>query len=130
IGTITFQSNPPPFHQWTLLGCDQIIAFQLLCEAASAPPQSPPIRAWLELDGKPNHQVIRFQMIAPSRTQMVTLEVMTASLASTRPVVMVWATALPNSIAPARFVTAARNTACRGVSTLVDTTVAMELAVS
>ncbi len=42
---------------------------------------------------------------------------------------MVLATAVPHS-APIRLVVAARATACRGVSTLVATTVAMELAVS
>ena len=42
---------------------------------------------------------------------------------------MVLATAVPQ-MAPRRLVVAARNTAWRGVSTLVETTVAMELAVS
>ena len=42
---------------------------------------------------------------------------------------MVLATAVPHS-APSRLVIAASTTACRGVSTLVETTVAIELAVS
>ena len=48
---------------------------------------------------------------------------------STRPEAMVLATAVPHS-APSRLVAAASTTAWRGVSTLVETTVAMELAVS
>ena len=38
-----------------------------LGDEAMAAPQSPPTRAWLELDGRPNHQVTRFQMMAPKR---------------------------------------------------------------
>ena len=48
---------------------------------------------------------------------------------STSPAEMVFATAVPY-IAPTRFVTAARMIAMRGVSTFVETTVAIELAVS
>src|SRR5690606_5884551 len=46
-----------------------------------------------------------------------------------RPDAMVLATAVPAN-APSRFMPAARPTACIGVSTLVATTVAIELAVS
>ncbi len=52
-----------------------------------------------------------------------------ATWASTRPDAMVVATAVPKK-APMRLVNAASITAWRGVSTLVETTVAMELAVS
>jgi len=48
---------------------------------------------------------------------------------STSPLLMVFATAVPTR-APTRFQTAAHTTAARGVSTFVDTTVAMALAVS
>src|ERR1044071_7679546 len=51
------------------------------------------------------------------------------SFVSTSPEVIVLATAVPH-IAPSRFVVAASNTACRGVRTFVETTVAIELAVS
>jgi hypothetical protein len=38
---------------------------------ASAAPQSPPIRAWLELEGNPSSQVIKFQTIAPISAQRI-----------------------------------------------------------
>src|SRR5579872_4330610 len=85
IGAITFHNRPAPLYQCSLLGCDQMMTLQLLCEAASAAPQSAPISAWLELDGNPNHQVSRFQAIAPSSVQMMMSDVMETILASTRP---------------------------------------------
>src|SRR6266581_3889069 len=129
MGTITFHSKPLPSQKCCLLGCDQIMTFQLPLEAARAEPQRPPMSAWLELDGRPNHQVSRFQMIAPSRAQMMMSELITTSFESTSPDEMVLATAVPH-MAPSRLVTAASRTAWRGVSTLVETTVAIELAVS
>src|SRR5256885_14169178 len=101
--------------------------FQSLCAAASAAPHSPPTSAWLELEGRPNHQVSRFQAIAPSSEQMRISEEIASKW--TRPDEMVLATAVP-AIAPRRLVPAARTTAWRGVRTFVETTVAMELAVS
>jgi len=68
-------------------------------------------------------------MIAPRRAQMMMSEVMATRPESTRPEEMVLATAVPH-MAPRRLVQAARRTAWRGVRTLVETTVAMELAVS
>ena len=35
--------------------------------AAIAEPTTPPMSAWLELDGRPRYQVIRFHVIAPTR---------------------------------------------------------------
>src|SRR5258706_4278480 len=123
IGTMTFQRMPLPRYQCWALGWDQMMTCQLFCDAASAEPHNPPIRAWLELDGSPNHQVSRFQKIAPSKAQMMMPEDMETSLASIKPEEMVLATAVPH-IAPRRFVVAARSTAWRGVRTLVGTTVA------
>src|SRR5664279_3182938 len=45
---------------------DHRITDQSLAAEARVAPQSPPISAWLELDGRPNHQVARFQTIAAS----------------------------------------------------------------
>src|SRR5215472_5652904 len=129
MGTMTFQSNPLPSHQCWLLGCDHKITFQLFPAAANAAPQRPPIKAWLELEGKPSHHVSKFQIIAPSKAQMMMSDVSDTSLASTSPEEIVLATAVP-AIAPKRFVTAAITTAWRGVRTLVETIVAIELAVS
>src|SRR5437870_12973137 len=106
IGTSTFQSSPLPSHQCSWLGWAQIITRQLSLEAASAEPQRPPISAWLELEGRPNHQVMRFQMIAPSNAQIMISELIETSLVSTRPEEIVLATALP-LIPPSRFVQAA-----------------------
>src|SRR5215468_2721706 len=129
IGRMTFQSSPFPWTQCSRFGCDQMMACQFPFEAAKAEPHKPPINAWLELEGRPNHQVSRFQRMAPSSAQMMTSEVIATSLESIRPEEMVLATAVPQS-APSKFVAAARITAWRGVRTFVETTVAIELAVS
>src|SRR5688572_7280902 len=91
IGTTTFQSKPLPSHQWSGDGMDQIITDQSHRAAASAPPQRPPIRAWLELEGIPNHHVIRFQIIPPSSAHTRTSEV--TIFVSTSPEAIVLATA-------------------------------------
>src|SRR5581483_1588053 len=104
-----------------------MITCQLLPAAARQAPQSPPTSACDELEGNPSHHVTRFQTIAPSRAQMRICDV--TIFVSTRPDATVFATAVPQS-APRRLVTAASMTAWRGVRTLVETTVAIELAVS
>ena len=76
------------------------------CAVASAAPQSPPISAWLELDGRPSHHVNKFQMMADNSAQS-TVAIVTA-LGSTRPVLIVFATAVPKS-APTRFQNAAQH---------------------
>ena len=43
----------------------QIIEDHFPCEDASTEPHIPPTNPWLELDGSPTYQVIRFQTIAP-----------------------------------------------------------------
>src|SRR5690606_33632692 len=128
IGMITFQKMPWLVVQFSAAR-DQISTSKSLPLADSAAPIRPPIRAWLEDDGRPNHQVIRFQMMPPESAQMITCELTTSTSASIRPEEMVLATAVPQR-APIRFMLAASATACIGVSTLVATTVAMELAVS
>ena len=94
---------------------------------ASAAPHNPPMSAWLELDGKPSHHVTRFQMIAPSNAASTVF--MSTNFVSTMPLPMVEATAVPMS-APVRLKKAAIAIAWRGVSTLVETTVAIALAAS
>src|SRR5690348_6124134 len=106
-----------------------MIAWILPPEAANAAPHSPPISACDDEDGSPSHQVIRFQMMAQISAQTSTPAPTCKTPASIRPVAMVSATAEPSN-APARLVVAASSTACLGDSTLVATTVAMELAVS
>ena len=45
----------------------QISTCQLSLAEASAAPHRPPMSAWLELEGRPIHQVTRFQTMAPNR---------------------------------------------------------------
>jgi hypothetical protein len=42
-------------------------------DAAIAEPAMPPMRAWLELDGRPRNHVMRFHVIAPTRPARMTL---------------------------------------------------------
>src|SRR5690606_37723882 len=128
IGSSTFHTRPLLTAQLPRF-CDQIIAFQSLPDAAIATPHRPPIRACEDEDGSPNHQVIRFQAIAPSNAHRITCEVASTTSVLMMPVAMVAATAVPVS-APIRFMTAARLTACPGVRALVATEAAIELAVS
>ena len=125
MGSTTFGQSPmaAPFLSVAL----QMRTLQLPAAVAIAAPQRPPISAWLELEGRPSHQVKRFQMMAASSAAS-TVVIVTAE-ASTSPPLMVFATAVPTS-APIRFQNAAHMTAARGLRTLVETTVAIALAVS
>src|SRR5690606_33659 len=129
IGTTTFHSRPLLVAQLPSPSCDQIKASQSLCAAASAAPQSAPINACEDDDGRPRHHVIRFQMMAPHSALISTCEVTLTTLTSTRPDAMVLATAVPMK-APIRLVVAASMIAFPGVRTLVAITAAMEFAAS
>jgi hypothetical protein len=100
---------------------------QLPRAAASAAPQSPPMSAWLELDGNPNHHVAMFQTEAAITAQR-TVDIVT-TLVSTSPLTIVEATAPPSST-PVRLKNAAMAIALRGVRARVETTVAIALAAS
>src|SRR5690348_4387939 len=128
IGSTTLLRMPLPSHQCSP-GIDQMMTCQFSLAAANAAPIRPPISACDELDGRPHHQVIRSQIVAPSNAQISSSGVIVTTTVSIRPDEIVLATAVPH-IAPSRLVNAASNTACPGLSTLVATTVAMELAVS
>src|SRR4051812_39192688 len=128
IGNTTSGNRPFPSHQCTP-PCHQISADQLLPAPASAAPQRPPTSACDELDGKPRHQVMRSQIVAPSSAQISTCGVTATTPESMSPDEIVLATAVPHN-APSRFVLAARSTAWPGLNTFVATTVAIELAVS
>src|ERR687884_205534 len=82
----------------------------------SAAPTRPPISACEELEGRPNHQVRRFQAIAPKRAAISVCCV--ARFASMSPLATFFATAVVTK-APARLATAATSTATRGVTALV-----------
>src|SRR6185503_19163190 len=109
------------------LTTDHLRTDQLPCAVPIAAPHNPPTNAWLELDGSPSHQVKSPQMIALSNAQS-TVSIETYCV-STSPLPIVDATAVP-IIAPSKFQPAAQMTATRGVSTFVETTVAMAFAVS
>src|SRR5689334_16607977 len=91
------------------------------------PPMSPPINAWEDEDGSPNHHVTRFQTIAPSSAASTTFWV--PAPVSRMPLLIVLATAVEVN-APTKFITAAMATASRGDRARVDTEVATALAVS
>ena len=80
-----------------------------------------------ELEGMPNHQVMRFHMLAPTSAASTTGWVTMAG--SANPDAIVFATAVP-SMAPPKLSTAAINTAVRTGSTPVETTVAIAFAAS
>src|SRR5215210_1768998 len=92
--------------------------------AATADPMMPPIRAWLELEGRAKYQVTRFHVIAPTSPASTTSSVIDPG--STIPLATVAATLIETK-APRKFSTAALSTAARGVRARVDTLVAIEL---
>ena len=88
---------------------------------------SPPINACEELEGNPSHQVSRFHAIAPKSAARIVF--WSARPVSMIPFPTVFATAVVTN-APARFASAAMNTAHRGESARVETDVATAFAVS
>jgi hypothetical protein len=93
-----------------------------------AAPAKPPSRAWEELDGRPRHQVMRFHAIAPTRPAVITGSAIAPGC--TTPLPIVFATCRPKKNTAMKLKNAAQITALRGVSTRVDTTVAIEFAPS
>src|SRR3954452_11353575 len=94
---------------------------------AKVAPTIPPISACEDEDGSPNHQVIRFQAIAPMSPANTVWSVTEPE--STIPLAIVAATANDKN-APTKFSPAAITTAARGDSARVETDVAIEFAVS
>src|SRR5262245_3233508 len=80
----------------------------------SAAPAKPPISACDEDDGRPHHQVSRFQAMAPTKVAAITLWV-TDSIAT--PVAMADDTCVGNTKNATKLKTAAQITAVRGEST-------------
>ncbi len=113
-GTITFSISPSPN---TASGP----------AATSAAPTSPPINACEDDDGSPNHQVARFQAMAPIKPAKTIGNV--TSSASTMPLATVAATSSEMK-APRKLSTAASATAVRGCIARVEIDVATALAVS
>ena len=89
----------------------------------------PPTNACEDEDGNPNHHVIRFQAMAPTRAHPTTSNASDPTSRAMIPSPTVEATFSPKK-EPSRFPTAAMSRAERSVSARVDTDVAMALAES
>src|ERR1700733_1114767 len=98
---------------------------------ANDAPISPPISAWLELDGIVKYQVIRFQVIAPINAASTTASPSMPPVADagTIPLAIVVATLIEMN-APTKLSVAEIITATTGLSAPVAIDVAIALAVS
>ena len=95
---------------------------------ATPAPASPPISAWELLEGSPTCQVSTFQVVAPISAPKITR--VSTRPGSITPVPTVFATLRPKTRKAMKLKKAAQHTANCGLSTRVDTMVAMELAAS
>ena len=101
------------------------------CDAPPRPitaPTMPPISACELLDGMPNHHVTRFHAIAPTSAPKITC--WSTNAGSTMPLPTVAATLRWKIQIATMLKNAANSTAVCGLSTPVDTTVAIEFAAS
>lgn len=96
--------------------------------SATAAPTRPPTRVCEELEGKPHHQVSKFQTIAAIKAANITFRLITSG--STMPLPIVVATVSGKTRNAIKLKKAASKTATKGESTFVETTVAMEFAES
>ncbi len=90
---------------------------------------SPPISAWLDDDGIPSRQVIRFQVMAPISAAATTIWPSSPVGVVAIPEAIVLATAVPVS-APTKFAVADIRIAWVGRRARVETDVAIAFAVS
>ena len=100
-----------------------------VAEAARAAPTRPPISACEDDEGSPNHQVSRFQPMAPSSAAAQIARPVEPDGGSMIPLPTVSATFWPAK-APTKFATAAMPSATRGVSARVEMDVAIAFAES
>ena len=96
--------------------------------STTAAPTRPPTRACPDDDGRPRHQVMAFQAVAPARPAPTTGIIWACGTVTILP--MVSATAVPSRTAPPMLNTAERTTAWPGVAARVATRVAMALEAS
>src|SRR5262249_54146844 len=93
-------------------------------------PPTPPSSAWVELDGRPSHHVVRFHRIAPTSPDSP----IHTYAGSFHPTVtyfeITFATPSPKIRNATKLKNAAHSTATFGDKTRVDTTVAIEFAAS
>lgn len=101
---------------------------ELQPELATAAPTSPPTRVCDELDGSPSHHVIRFQVIAATKAEAITVRFITSGFITPFPIVV--ATFGSKIRKAMKLKNAAIDTAATGERTFVETTVAIEFAES
>jgi hypothetical protein len=95
---------------------------------AIAAPAKPPISVCDELEGIPNHHVNKFHAMAAIRPETITVSVIYSWCTVFEMVLATpWSLKIKKA---AKLKNAAHSTAWKGVNTLVETTVAMELAAS
>jgi hypothetical protein len=97
-------------------------------ELATAAPTSPPTNVWEELDGRPYHQVNRFQTIAAIRAEAISVRLTISGFITPLPIVV--ATLRGKMTKAMKLKKAAIETAAIGERTLVETIVAIEFAES
>src|SRR6187549_2708765 len=95
---------------------------------ATVAPMSPPMSACEDDEGNPDNHVITFQLIAPMSAPKITY--WSTTVGSTMPLPTVAATFRWKMKSATKLKNAAKMTAWWGLSTPVETTVAIELAAS
>src|SRR5829696_6629458 len=94
---------------------------------ATPAPAKPPIRACDDEVGRPSHQVMKFQAMAPTSPAKMTASLTTSGSTILPTVLATWVWKTRKAM---KLKKAAQMTASCGVRTLVETTVAIELAAS
>ena len=89
IKDITIPSNGAITINTTIFKTPAMIT-ELHPELATAAPTNPPTRVCEELEGSPNHHVIRFHVIAAISAEAITVRFITSGLITPFPIV--WAT--------------------------------------
>ena len=98
---------------------------------AIAAPANPPMRVWEEDEGIPSHQVSKFHKMAAINPENITTIIFPSICSGLTVFATVSATPWSLKMKKAsELKSAAHKTAWKGVSTLVDTTVAIEFAAS
>jgi hypothetical protein len=101
---------------------------ELQPELETAAPTNPPTRVCEELEGSPNHHVKRFQAIAATKADAITVRSITSGFITPFPIVA--ATFSGKTRKATKLKNDAMATAATGDSTLVETIVAIEFAES
>ena len=116
----------------TAMGTTTLLTTPCQCTTLAAPmaaPMSPPMRAWVEDDGRPNHQVIRFHVMAPIKAANTMTSPWVPDGVAMMPAPTVAATLVDTS-APTTFIAAAMSSATRGRKAFVVMETATALAAS